>query len=141
MKSGKIQIPSAAAIGLVVLLIAIVFSLWPFVAAGQTSFVNCRFGFAAMLRDPSDYSDIGRLQAGWYHRFRTELNPTRPEGMEHVQMVRLHQSKESPCGAYTSGLLATKWTDVIGRSMARAGPKMRCCPQSTPWPIMSFTTP
>ena len=102
MKSGKIQIPSAAAIGLMVLLIAIVFSLWPFVAAGQTSFVNCRFGFAAMLRDPSDYSDIGRLQAGWYHRFRTELNPTRPEGMEHVQMVRLHQSKESPCGAYTT---------------------------------------
>jgi hypothetical protein len=102
MKSGKILIPSAAAIGLMVLLIAIVFSLWPFVAASQTSFVNCRFGFAAMLRDPSDYSDIGRLHAGWYHRFRTELNPTRPEGMEHVQMVRLHQSKESPCGAYTT---------------------------------------
>ena len=102
MKSGKVLVPSAAAIGLVVLLTAIGLFLWPFVAAGQTSFINCRFGFAAVLRDPSDYSDIGRLRAGWYHRFRTDLNPTRPEGMEHVQVVRLHQSKESPCGAYTT---------------------------------------
>jgi len=64
MKSGRVLIPSAAAIGLVVLLTAIVFFLWPFVAAGQTSFINCRFGFAAVRRDPSDYSDIDRLHAG-----------------------------------------------------------------------------
>jgi len=102
MKPGKVLIPSTAAIGLMVSLTAIVFFLWTFVAAGQTSFSNCRFGFAAVLRDPSDYSDIDRLHAGWYHHFRTELNPTRPEGMEHVQVVRLHQSKESPCGAYTT---------------------------------------
>jgi hypothetical protein len=102
MKSGKVLIPSTAAIGLMVSLTAIVFFLWPFVAAGQTSFINCRFGLAAVLRDPSDYSDIDRLHAGWYHHFRTELNPTRPEGMEHVQVVRLHQNKESPCGSYTT---------------------------------------
>lgn len=102
MKSKKVLVPSTAAIGLVVLLAVIGFFLWPFVAAGQTSFINCRFGFAAVLRDPSAYSDIDRLHAGWYHHFQTELNPTRPEGMEHVQLVRLHQSKESPCGAYTT---------------------------------------
>jgi hypothetical protein len=102
MKSGKVLIPSAAAIGLMVLLTAIGFFLWPFVAAGQTSFINCRFGFAAVWGDPSDYSDIDRLHAGWYHHFRTELDPTPPEGMEHVQVIRLHQSKESPCGAYTT---------------------------------------
>jgi len=100
MKSEKILVTSVAAIGLV-LLTVIGFLLSPFVAAGQTS-INCRFGFAAVLRDPSDYSDVNRLHAGWYHQFRTELNPTRPEGMEHVQVVRLHQSKESPCGAYTT---------------------------------------
>ncbi len=101
MKSGEVLVPSAAAISLGVLLTAIGSLLRPSVAAGQTSF-NCRFGFRAALRDPSEYSDIGRLHAGWYHHFRTELDPTRPEGMEHVPLVRLHQSKESDCGAYTT---------------------------------------
>jgi hypothetical protein len=126
MKSGRVLAPFAAAIGLVVLLTAVGSLLWPSVAAGQTSLYN--FGFGAVLRDQSAYSEIGRLHTGWYHRFGTELNPTRPEGMEHVPVVQLHQSKESPRGAYT-----TPYTYTLTSPSRAPGP--------LPTPLPDWTDP
>jgi len=55
---------------------------------------SSRMGFCAAGGSIDRYSDIRKLSAGWYLRFTTMTDPPRPLGMEHVQVVRIHQRTE-----------------------------------------------
>jgi len=48
------------------------------------------YGLASAQR-PSYYPDWPNLNAGWYVDWVVRKNPDRPGGMQHMQMVRLHQ--------------------------------------------------
>lgn len=58
--------------------------------------LSSRMGFGAILSPISQYPDIETLKAGWYLDWRVTQNPSRPNGMEYAQVVRLHQKLE--CG-------------------------------------------
>ncbi|MGC9467704.1 MAG: hypothetical protein ACP5HS_03870 [Anaerolineae bacterium] len=55
---------------------------------------SSRLGYCALSRDVSRYPDIRKLSAGWYLQFTTNPAPPQPMGIEHVQVVRLHQNLE-----------------------------------------------
>lgn len=50
-----------------------------------------RFGFCATRSPIHTYADIRKLFAGWYLDFTARATPSRPLGMEYVQVVRIHQ--------------------------------------------------
>lgn len=52
------------------------------------SLLRERFGIGVAL-GPIEQYDVARLGAGWYLNWRTNLNPSHPNGMEFAQMVRL----------------------------------------------------
>jgi hypothetical protein len=54
--------------------------------------LNERFGFG-VSGSASGY-DVGQLHAGWYVDWGARMDPPHPAGLEHVQMVRLHQLTE-----------------------------------------------
>lgn len=71
-----------------------------------TSFADqpmCRFGFAETINplDAYDPVQLARLRAGWYQNFNTKFTPSRPNGIEFAQTVRVKQLKEPP-GEYNS---------------------------------------
>jgi hypothetical protein len=55
-----------------------------------------RIGFSKGSLDVTDYNDIESLKAGWYVDWQVQVAPQRPDGIEYMQMVRLHQ--EMVCG-------------------------------------------
>jgi hypothetical protein len=70
------------------------------VPATPVAVPNCRLGYAAVRRDPSNYpiTDITRLDAGQWIIWGVSAGYPQPAGAELFQMVRLHQNKI--CGAY-----------------------------------------
>ncbi|MGC9467707.1 MAG: hypothetical protein ACP5HS_03885, partial [Anaerolineae bacterium] len=50
-----------------------------------------RLGFGSVSWDSIRFPDIRKLSAGWYQLFSTHPAPERPMGIEHIQVVRLHQ--------------------------------------------------
>jgi hypothetical protein len=56
-----------------------------------------RFGFGAAVLPP-DQLAVDRLGAGWYVDWTTQADPSRPHGMEYVQMIRVRGANLSPSG-------------------------------------------
>lgn len=52
---------------------------------------SSRLGYCALSPRIDRYSAVSQLAAGWYVRFGVENAAPRPLGMDHVQVVRLHQ--------------------------------------------------
>lgn len=50
-----------------------------------------RLGYCGTSRSIDRYPSIGQLQAGWYVNFGVRATPARPQMMEYVQTVRIHQ--------------------------------------------------
>jgi hypothetical protein len=50
-----------------------------------------RLGYCTPNGSIDRYPSIGQLRAGWYVNFRVQENPARPQMMEHVQTIRIHQ--------------------------------------------------
>ena len=50
-----------------------------------------RVGYCSTQMDITRYPDIRELKAGWYLNFEPDADPEYPLGMDHVQVVRLHQ--------------------------------------------------
>jgi len=46
------------------------------------------FGCAREYGDVDDYA-VSQLCAGWYHDWGTQRNPSRPDGMEYMQLIRV----------------------------------------------------
>ena len=58
-----------------------------------------RLGFGVAGGSLSQYPEAASLKAGWYVDWNVQQTPQRPNGMEYVQMVRLHQNLTvSICG-------------------------------------------
>lgn len=68
------------------------------VAAGPESapFPNCRFGVAA-VRNPLCSYAYSDLNIGWFVNYRTDSSCTVPAAVEHVKIVRVHQTKYGWC--------------------------------------------
>ncbi len=64
-------------------------------ALALTPFPNCRLG-AAILGAPTSYNLTG-LNLGWYVNYSTQTSPLTPDGLEFVQIVRIHQQKTGWC--------------------------------------------
>lgn len=52
---------------------------------------SSRLGYCATSLPVNRYVDVGKLRAGWYLSFGVRSAPARPLGMEHVQVIRIHQ--------------------------------------------------
>jgi hypothetical protein len=50
-----------------------------------------RLGYCSLNGSINQYPPIGQLRAGWYVNFRVQATPARPQMMEYVQTVRIHQ--------------------------------------------------
>lgn len=59
--------------------------------------LNQRMGYGVTQGPLTRYPEIRALSAGWYVDWSVAIIPTRPGGIEHVQMVRVHQALT--CGA------------------------------------------
>jgi len=57
--------------------------------------LNCRFGYNLARQSITffDPSELARLRAGWFSQWTVSVSPTGVNGMEFVQVVRLHQVK------------------------------------------------
>lgn len=53
--------------------------------------ISYRLGFGATSGPISKYPEIDSLKAGWYVDWQVRTRPVRPNQMEFVQMVRVHQ--------------------------------------------------
>lgn len=62
----------------------------PVVATKPLSLAQ-RIGFGLTSASLSHYSDVGELGAGWYLDWQVRSAPERPNQMDYVQMIRLHQ--------------------------------------------------
>ena len=51
-----------------------------------------RLGYGLVVDSFSQYPEAASLRAGWYVNWNVQQTPQRPNGMEFVQMVRLHQN-------------------------------------------------
>jgi hypothetical protein len=56
-----------------------------------------RFGFGAAISPPDQFA-VDRLGAGWYVNWAAQLDPSRPQGIEYVQMIRVPDANLSPSG-------------------------------------------
>ena len=57
-----------------------------------------RMGYGLTSASLTVYTDVTSLAAGWYLDWRVREKPARPDGMEYVQMVRVHQALS--CGEW-----------------------------------------
>jgi hypothetical protein len=62
------------------------------VVSRQTPPLSWRLGFGALGSPITRYPEVGTLRAGWYVDWNVRVNPARPNGMEYVQTVRIHQT-------------------------------------------------
>lgn len=70
-------------------------SIWlPLIAKAPTS--SYRLGFGLTSGSLSQYPEAASLKAGWYVDWNVRIKPQRPNNMEYVQMVRLHQTLTCP---------------------------------------------
>jgi hypothetical protein len=53
-----------------------------------------RLGYCSTKGPIDRYPRIDQLRAGWYVNFGVQTNPVRPQAMEYVQTVRIHQLTE-----------------------------------------------
>jgi hypothetical protein len=58
-----------------------------------------RLGFGATMPSIGPYPEIASLKAGWYVDWRVQEKPTRPNMMEYVQTIRVHQKLTCPLGS------------------------------------------
>ncbi len=60
-----------------------------------------RMGYDAIQMPITRYPALSTLRAGWYIDWLVQVAPVRPDGMEHVQMIRVHQ--KLACGQFQNG--------------------------------------
>ncbi len=59
--------------------------------------LNRRLGVGAAAHpNPSRYAEFASLRLGWYQNWSTQITPDRPQGMEFVQTVRVHEKLTCP---------------------------------------------
>ncbi len=56
-----------------------------------------RFGFGAAISALDQFA-VDQLRAGWYVNWTAQADPSRPYGMEYVQMIRVRDANLSPSG-------------------------------------------
>ncbi len=66
-------------------------SYLPIIFYEYSSISPSRIGFGSGWRPIASYQDIRELNAGWYTNWGVSVNPSRPLGIQYVQMVRVHQ--------------------------------------------------
>jgi hypothetical protein len=76
-------------------------------SAGYTSpYTNCRFG-VGQAHQPLISYDVASLNVGWYVDWKTQLSPSRPGGVEYVQMLRMvGPTSYSPSGSALADRIA-----------------------------------
>lgn len=81
-RAERVSMPSAAAV----------------VAAPRQQTLSCRFGYAIVLNPISQISTtvLTALRGGVYSDYQASANPAQPLGIEHFQLVRIHQNKTGP---------------------------------------------
>ncbi len=57
-----------------------------------------RVGFGAGIDSIDAFPEVRSLNAGWYVDWQVRIQPKRPGGIEHMQMVRVHQDLTCPIG-------------------------------------------
>ena len=82
-------------------------------AAPETSTINpddilCRFGVNAV--EGGTVGSLPDLGAGWYMNFTAQSNPSRPEGIEYMPVIRFQPSPASPGYTYTPSGTALQQT-------------------------------
>lgn len=65
-----------------------------------TPVISYRLGFGASTSPITRFSEIGSLRAGWYYDWNVRANPVRPNLMEYVQTIRVHQ--KLTCDLYSA---------------------------------------
>lgn len=65
-----------------------------------TPMISYRLGFGASNGLITRFSEIGSLKAGWYYDWAVRTNPVRPNLMEYVQTIRVHQ--KLTCDLYSA---------------------------------------
>jgi hypothetical protein len=68
----------------------------PFISLKQP--MAMRMGYGATTGSIAQYTSVPKLHAGWYLNWHVQVNPARPNGIEFVQMIRLHQDLTCPLG-------------------------------------------
>lgn len=71
-------------------------------AAQQATAPLCRFSVNDNTANLAQF-DVARLRIGWYINYRAQMTPQRPNGVEFIQMIRLHQTGPT---SYTTSLSA-----------------------------------
>ena len=69
------------------------------------SYANCRFGLALVSQSIDAYA-ADPLNLGWYLDWSANLNPSQPNGMEYVQMVRVGSAGYTPSGSNLLDIIA-----------------------------------
>ncbi len=72
----------------------------PFITNDYISLAT-RMGYDATQAPITRYPDLHTLRAGWYVDWSVQVAPVRPDGIEHVQMIRVHQ--KLACGQFQNG--------------------------------------
>ena len=68
----------------------------PMIATKAMSLAD-RIGFGLTSASLSSYADVADLGAGWYLDWQVDSAPERPDNIDYVQMIRVHQ--KLACGA------------------------------------------
>jgi hypothetical protein len=81
----------------------------PVISHSADPYPNCRFGLC-LVTDIDAYN-VAQLNAGWYLDWGTGQTPSRPNGMEYVQVIRVQQTGSdtysySPSGATLGNVVA-----------------------------------
>ncbi|NJN81199.1 MAG: hypothetical protein HC802_02190 [Caldilineaceae bacterium] len=69
----------------------------PLIVNDVNPLLATRIGYGTTLSNLGQYSKVRELNAGWYVNWLTSANPSRPGGIEYVQMLRVHQ--KTTCGS------------------------------------------
>lgn len=101
-----ISLKRLASVLLVVLSAALVV---PAISHSANPYLNCRFGLC-LVTDIDAYN-VAKLNAGWYLDWGTDQIPSRPNGMEYIQVIRVQQTGSdmysySPSGATLDNIIA-----------------------------------
>jgi hypothetical protein len=67
---------------------------FPYVSKAQPP--PYRIGYNALDANNVRYSAVNQLNAGWYLNWTVQTNPPRPQGIEFVQTIRVHQKLTCP---------------------------------------------
>ncbi len=65
-----------------------------------TPLISYRLGFGASTGPITRFPEIASLKAGWYYDWGVRANPVRPNLMEYVQTIRVHQ--QLTCELYSA---------------------------------------